>query len=754
MKKLFTLIAFLTCFLGAKAETVVDVDLTFADATEAKYNAWGMVEGATLDIEDGYLHYHADAAGANAWDTQFFLNDINFDVQLGATYTIALKIKGTEGPWWNISFAGQDKYNTFTVTEDWQELSFEYANVEGDRMPLFQCGSYVGDWYIEYIKITHEKAEGQKEPEWKDNMLVNGDAESAWPEWSLAETDGVNANWRGAKATEISVWSLTMGRNYDEESGPTGDTNRARPFPCDIEDDPDKAGNHIFAVHCTEIAPIDDFNDDTDDAGSIAWSNQFFIMAPKGFKSGTQAKVSFRYKASMACTVPTQVHHENPSWYLHYTGSLGDINFTDEWQTFEKVVTFNGWSGNDLGYCVAFNLNNDEAARTAPIDFYFDDITWQEMDLQEGWFAAAINTNEEGAKYDTDNAIEFTPDKDETGADIFVATVGAKDAYVNEVMISTVYGFNNAFLANTIQLADGATINAESVETWILYEDAGSAKIKLVPGIWKIEVDPGETMVRFTEIEGETLKAPIDITTNESELKIEGVERNWTSGEASAEGFEEELPEGYAYGNGWDNQFWIVANRGLDDAGTVVIEFDYYLISDDVTEAKVTTQSHGANCNYIYYSAIGDITFTPEEQHFSKELTYPLKDWQGTVQQNLQSIAFNMAEIKQACTYVIKNIKWYVKYTEDGKTTENLIDAEGTDNFWVKIGAGNRPYNWTKGDYPFADVNGDYVVDALDIMDTITLMCNDEYSKFADLNDDKVVDALDIQDMITIICNQ
>ena len=52
------------------------------------------------------------------------------------------------------------------------------------------------------------------------------------------------------------------------------------------------------------------------------------------------------------------------------------------------------------------------------------------------------------------------------------------------------------------------------------------------------------------------------------------------------------------------------------------------------------------------------------------------------------------------------------------------------------------------------DVNEDEEVDALDIQDIITLMCNDEYDEKADMNKDESVDALDIQDIITIICEQ
>ena len=51
------------------------------------------------------------------------------------------------------------------------------------------------------------------------------------------------------------------------------------------------------------------------------------------------------------------------------------------------------------------------------------------------------------------------------------------------------------------------------------------------------------------------------------------------------------------------------------------------------------------------------------------------------------SIVFNMAEIKAACTYTIKNVKWYLKdedLNKENQTLENLINAEGTANFLVQ----------------------------------------------------------------------
>ena len=48
-----------------------------------------------------------------------------------------------------------------------------------------------------------------------------------------------------------------------------------------------------------------------------------------------------------------------------------------------------------------------------------------------------------------------------------------------------------------------------------------------------------------------------------------------------------------------------------------------------------------------------------------------------------------MACIKEANTYTVKNVIW--KLEDD---TESLIDQEGTENFYVKIGAGTAPYKY------------------------------------------------------------
>ena len=100
------------------------------------------------------------------------------------------------------------------------------------------------------------------------------------------------------------------------------------------------------------------------------------------------------------------------------------------------------------------------------------------MKLDEGYFVAGCNTDE-GLEYDLDNAIPF----EGAGTDL-VATVGAKGAYVNEIMISTIRGNDAAFKANTLK-PDGAITN--DPDNWMDYAPSSLAKLKLPgSGIWKV----------------------------------------------------------------------------------------------------------------------------------------------------------------------------------------------------------------------------------------------------------------------------
>ena len=154
------------------------------------------------------------------------------------------------------------------------------------------------------------------------------------------------------------------------------------------------------------------------------------------------------------------------------------------------------------------------------------------------------------------------------------------------------------------------------------------------------------------------------ITANPSIITVHGKERDY------------ERDDNHPTGTGtiWDNQLFIVANRALRAGEKTVVEFDY-LSSIDAT---VSTHCHKNPGDFLHWSCIGSIDFTPKEQHFSKTFQIPAEA------DGMKTIAFNMAEIKSACDYTIKNVIWKLK-----DNSETLIDMSGTNNFYMREGAGD-----------------------------------------------------------------
>jgi hypothetical protein len=648
MKKIFTLIALMACFMGAKAEEKVDVEVDFSkfnDISEFSFFSWKGSESAMarLSIQDGCLHFHSEEATDPSWDCQFFpIGGVNAEV--GVTYTLHYKIKGSVAQ--NVSMLGfgQTPYGQFAITTDWVEGTVDYEATSGDGNILMQCGDYVGDWDIAYLKITHDEVPSARPVEWIE-LLTNGDAEQPWGD--LAET-AYNDQENNYK---ICAWTKEKGVNLDENGA-------WNPFPARIEE---VDGSNVFVVH-GQVA-------DTEGDPS-AWDNQFWIEAPRELKVGSQFKLSFRYKASAAATTNTQFHHQNPSDYVHWQ-AIGDINFTTEWQTYEGTVTVpdaatQAWS-------IAFNLNpqNKDA-----VDFYFDDISLSLMKLDEGFFVATSNADK-GIAYDYDNAIEFT----DAGDGLLTATIGTagkKNTWVNEVQISTVRGHRGSFLGATIK-PSGVIDGTE--DGWLDYTAASNAKIKLpAAGVYTIYIDPEGMQIVFVKVEGEENKAPIDIVANPTEVIVKGLERDDLADGTNQDGTIKINEEEGGTGQPWDNQFFIVANRALSKGEVTVISFKY---KASVAGATSGTQLHGDPGAYMHWSAIGSFNFTEEYQDFETTLTIPAEADQ------MKSIAFNMAEIKGACDYYIKDVIWK---TEDG--TETLIDMTGAKNFFVKEGAGTTPYEF------------------------------------------------------------
>lgn len=651
MKKLFTFFVFLACFLGTKAVEVVDVEVDFSkynDISEFQFFGWGASESAKarLSIVDGCLHFHSEEATDPTWDCQFHpIGGVNAEV--GVVYTLHYKIKGTVAQ--NVSMLGfgQTPYGQFPITTDWVEGTVDYEATDASGNLLMQCGDYVGDFDIAYLKITHEERE-QRPVTWQ-NILTNGDAEGEFGE-------------------PACVQSKEFGMNL-------GDDNQPQVHAAEIVDD---GGNKVFVCHAKEVNPVIVWDSDGEQWGvehkagdpmpDNAWQNQFWVVLPRAAKDGEQFKLSFRYKASKAVKVSTQ-DHTTPGNYLG-GGSQGDdkhcLNFTTEWQEYSKQFSAAGTMQS-----IAFNLG--EEIYTEDIDFFLDDVKVEEMVLEHGFFIASANTETGTVAYDFDNAVEFTDGvDDEDGFDVKVATIGKvgnQDSWVNEVMISTVRGNDKAFKAATIK----ATVKKPGV--YVDYTEGSNGKIKLpAAGVWQVFIDEEMKQMKFKQLEGDTPKEPIVINPNPTEVVVKGKERDDL---ADGEEVKEEVG---GTGNPWDNQFFIIANRTLNAGEETVVEFDYVASVDAKTNTQCGCDPIGT---YKHWSCIGDVDFTTAEQHFTKDFTIPAEA------DGMNAIQFNMAVIKGACDYTIKNIVWKLK-----DDTESLIDQTGTKNFYVKEGAGTQAYQF------------------------------------------------------------
>ena len=506
--------------------------------------------------------------------------------------------------------------------------------------------------------------------EWKYVTVNDGQTEqnsSTWQEWLTndgnpivpgestnrkwmgdAETPWANPNlrWDAAQSNLVCAWAKEKGVNMSEID------NDSHPFPATIEQD--NNGNHYFVVHGKDVT-----------SGGYPWDNMFWIQSPKGWPAGTKVKVHFRYKASASALANTQIHGQHPSQYLFYN-AIGDISFTTQWQVFDYVMTITDQMAN--GWSIAFNLN---AQNLNAVDFYFDDLSWQ-TEADEGWFVAASNTQTGGVGYNYTEAIEFTDGVDAGGYPCLVATVGTpgnRSSWVNEVMISTVRSSEAAFKRNTIQV-EGEIIS--DPDDWHDCVESENAKIQLPEvGVWKISFDPEYKIFNFIKIEGIGDLIPLDETPNRAEIIVHGPERDDLSDNSFNGSIREE--EG-GTGETWDNVLWIKANRPLVAGEKTIIKFRY---KSSVDNAGVETQCHGEPDSYVYWGALGNLTFNTDWEDFETTFTVP-NDADG-----MKSIAFFMAVIKQACDYHVTDVVWM---TEDH--LETLIATEGTSNFFVREGAG------------------------------------------------------------------
>lgn len=648
MRKLFTLFALMLCVLGVNAKVIIDSKIVFSEVTEFKDYLYNSEEAKKrLSIVNGCLHFSSSEATTNNWDCQFSPLDAVQNMEVGITYTLKLKIKGSPSGSLAAHLGGTDNYSAINVTPDWSEqtISYECKDVKGpygtNNKLNIQCGSFIGEWDIEYIEISHEGKE-EKPVTW--------------------EVTSVNGNAEGEYGDVPCV--ITKVYKDVDEAGKEVFRSAA------IESDPKDASNKVFVCHAPAVDPVLVWDSEGEQWGQKhnagdpkpdnAWANQMWIQFPRAMKEGEQVKVSFKYKASTNINVETQ-SHRSPGDYIG-GGTMGTLSFTTDWQTKEQIITCDKDQ-----QTIAMNLGSERYDEA--VDFYLDDVNISEMVLQKGYFVCGSTNVTLASAYDPDDAVELKWDEKEK---FYIGTIGDKNnesTWVSGIMVSTVYGNTKAFKTNTVK----CVIKNYSDESFYKFEDASNAIIKLpARGAWTIYLDGEKREMNFVQEAGDEIKAPVKIVANPTKVVVEATEREY---------LQDEAPEGYEFnkndegndivGQPWDNQFCIKANRPLQAGETMVVSFKYKAKNP----AKVTTQIGGEGLGaWMAGEALGDIEFTAEEKEFTK--TFDSTD-------GMQTITFNMAVIKEANTYEIYDIIWML---ED--ETESLIDMESSKNLNVKVAAG------------------------------------------------------------------
>ena len=109
------------------------------------------------------------------------------------------------------------------------------------------------------------------------------------------------------------------------------------------------------------------------------WDTQFFLRSNIILKAGDVCKLSLKYKADKPAGSESQAHGE-PGAYIHYDMGVS-LNFTTDWQTFEKEFTISDAQAGASGMqTIAWNLAVLKEANT----YYFDDIEYSIKRQAEG----------------------------------------------------------------------------------------------------------------------------------------------------------------------------------------------------------------------------------------------------------------------------------------------------------------------------------------------------------------------------------
>ncbi|MBO6030707.1 MAG: carbohydrate binding domain-containing protein, partial [Prevotella sp.] len=131
-------------------------------------------------------------------------------------------------------------------------------------------------------------------------------------------------------------------------------------------------------------------------------------------------------------------------------------------------------------------------------------------------------------------------------------------------------------------------------------------------------------------------------------------------------------PEGASI-DAWDSQFFITMPEALKAGDKYQLEMR---VRADKA-ARASTQSHDGPSQYLHYIAVGDVNFTTEWATFKSQVVTVSGAMVG-----MRSIAFNLAELKEANKYYFDDIKITLEKAPVVTTWKNIMvngDLEGDD---------------------------------------------------------------------------
>ena len=288
-----------------------------------------IVPGAGKNNSRGIVVKSADNP-AQAWDTQFWIKlnqpltvnstlHVEFDYAANKTAATETQAHGDPGNYKHWACIGSP-----TFTTEWQHFSAD-VTVSAEMADMLSIAFNLAkettatEYYFDNFGVWAKIAEKPKE--WQ-NIMVNSNMEGESMECFYVTEQNVGGPY-------VAIATEGIGKN----------------------------GSKAVKVQSA-------------DNPTNAWDTQFFIRLPYQLPAGTQYKIQFDYKATEAAKASTQMH-ANPGQYIHWLG-IGDVNFTDEWQSFELESTISADQSKEgqLMQTIAFNLAELTTANT----YIFDNV--------------------------------------------------------------------------------------------------------------------------------------------------------------------------------------------------------------------------------------------------------------------------------------------------------------------------------------------------------------------------------------------